>query len=109
MLSDQVACNIAFGNIDLHTLQVVNDYDPEAAMQTDHKPKYGKRSDHPSIWSTHFCPGQNIKEEVKKVNNQVQALFSKTKKQEELKKIHAGGWLEQLEESIDHNDYKTSG
>ena len=29
MLSDHVALNIALGNIDLHTLQVVNDYNPE--------------------------------------------------------------------------------
>merc|ERR1712062_620422 len=32
--------------------------------------------------------------------------FFKPKKQEEKETIHAGDWLEQLEESIDHNDYK---
>ena len=151
LLNNQMALNIALGNIDLHTLKVVNDFNPDNGIgQTDSKPKYGKRAEHPSIWNAGFQPGQQISQEVKKVEDKVQALFSKAPKPEsslkkrkrspspplvctpekveedeadtvfiyksrffkpktekpEPQKTQAGGWLEQLEESIDQNNYK---
>ena len=79
LLSDQVALDLALGNIDLHSLKVVNFYDPDVGTATD-KPKYGKRCNHPSIWKRDFNPGQPLpltmkEEESKKRQDQVRQVL----------------------------------
>ena len=66
LLSDQIALDLALGNVDLHTLKVVNFYDPDVGSATD-KPKYGKPSSHPSIWKRDFNPGQPLPLTVEEV------------------------------------------
>ena len=79
ILSDQIALDLALGNIDLHSLKVVNFYDPDSAVQTE-KPKYGKRCNHPSIWKRDYNPGQPLpltlkEEESKKRQDQARQVL----------------------------------
>ena len=54
----------------------------------------------------HNVACEQTEEEETETVHIYKSRFFKPKKQEEKETIHAGDWLEQLEESIDHNDYK---
>lgn len=49
MLDPDIALGLSLGNVDLHSLDKVNDFDPDRPVYVD-KPRFGRRVDHASIW-----------------------------------------------------------
>ena len=60
MVNDDLAFGLALGNIDLHSLQKVNDFNPDEPMPVVEKPKYGRRANHATIWNVTFTPEQAV-------------------------------------------------
>lgn len=51
MTDPDLALQLALGNVDLHSLQIVNNFNPDQPMEVVEKPKYGARSKHKTMWN----------------------------------------------------------
>merc|ERR550519_252823 len=72
MVSNDLAFHLALGNIDLHSLKKVNDFNPDEPLAVIEKPKYGRRTNHDSIWNITFTPENAVRrepDEIKKEND----------------------------------------
>lgn len=62
------ALQLALGNLDLHSLDQVTSYNPDfPGSDKNTKPKYGSRTDHPSVWTSRASSSKTT-----------QGFFSKT-------------------------------
>ena len=60
MVNDDLALGLALGNIDIHSFQKVNDFNPDEPIPVVQKPKYGRRANHATIWNVTFTPEQAV-------------------------------------------------
>lgn len=83
MVSEDLALGLALGNYDLHSLQKVNDYNPDSPNPMVEKPRYGRRAQHASIWGNASIDVPNPVEEQRKADNEtIMKCFSATPKEE---------------------------
>ena len=64
MVEPDLAFGLALGNVDLHSLGKVNDFNPHRPVVVE-KPRYGRRSAFPSIWQDCFSLDQIVIEKTK--------------------------------------------
>ncbi len=53
-MDDQMAMQMCLGNLHLHTLEKLDDFDPDNSPLAVDKPLYGTRTNHVSIWSPYY-------------------------------------------------------
>ncbi len=82
-MDDQTAMQMCLGNLHLHTLEKVDNFDPDNSPLAVDKPLYGTRTKHVSIWSPYYDakkPFGEVNESGSVSNNATQTAFGDFKR-----------------------------